>query len=583
MSDITVSAESSAINDFDSHQLLQEPVHWLDRVLNWLSDRSSPLLVKETRQAIKSRQFFYTFLLLLVASLAWAYIGVMLTISYDSDANGSNFLSGYLWILALPMMIILPFTTFRSLIREFEDDTFQLASITNLSARGIIYGKLASAMLQMIVYLSAVVPGIAFSYLLQGVDLPSIFSLLLILVVSSVTLISFGLAIGGVGRHLFLRVMAHLVLLVVSLVSYFAFGSFQSAFLSSGGWEIPWEGTYCFVAITLGVSAICMESSVSANSFFADNRSSNVRLAVLFLVFAVVSAIFTSFSSAESSGVEYQELVWVLSATVGILMAFFGVMMATEFPVVSQRVRRSIPQAAWVNSFVALLLPGPGRGYLFSLVMIWGWIGGMIVYAPLYSIIEGGMSWMSISKNEMFEMSFVALNNATMATIYVSLTYLAARLIGTRIPRPAPLMGLVFAAILYIFSIVFSLCLMGVYDYLDFDRRINDCNGTNFFCWAFTMTLDGEDLVSGEGAIYLLFNFVLMAALVLICMMRAAREIALPHSMVPAKVQAEIESRRRVIAVRDEETIEELFQAHQQSPPTSVDDGADGSSQMTDR
>ena len=53
-----------------------EKNHYIDRIVDQFSDWCSPILVKETRQALKSRQFFWTFFLLLAAIALWTMIGL---------------------------------------------------------------------------------------------------------------------------------------------------------------------------------------------------------------------------------------------------------------------------------------------------------------------------------------------------------------------------------------------------------------------------------------------------------------------------------------------------------------------------
>ena len=51
---------------------------WFDQIDDWcerMGDRLNPILVKETRQALKSRQFMVTFSVLLFAALAWTIVG----------------------------------------------------------------------------------------------------------------------------------------------------------------------------------------------------------------------------------------------------------------------------------------------------------------------------------------------------------------------------------------------------------------------------------------------------------------------------------------------------------------------------
>ncbi len=69
---------------------------------------------------------------------------------------------------------------------ESEDGTFELLSISALSAWQIIFGKMTSAVVQIVLYLSALAPCIVLTYLMRGVSLFSILFALAIAVAFSV-------------------------------------------------------------------------------------------------------------------------------------------------------------------------------------------------------------------------------------------------------------------------------------------------------------------------------------------------------------------------------------------------------------
>lgn len=142
---------------------------WLEAQIARLGDYMNPILVKETRQALKSRQFLLMFLLLLVFS--WVItIGLIAFIGPGIyyQAAGSLLLVWYFGILTFALTVVVPFGAFRSLASEREENTYDLLRVSTLSARQIVNGKIASAAVQMGVYFSAVAPCIAFSYLLRG-------------------------------------------------------------------------------------------------------------------------------------------------------------------------------------------------------------------------------------------------------------------------------------------------------------------------------------------------------------------------------------------------------------------------------
>jgi ABC-type Na+ efflux pump permease subunit len=59
------------------------------------------------------------------------------------------------------VLVLIPFGCYRSLLAEREQTTFELLSITSLSPRQVIWGKLLSAGLQMFIFYSAIAPFVA--------------------------------------------------------------------------------------------------------------------------------------------------------------------------------------------------------------------------------------------------------------------------------------------------------------------------------------------------------------------------------------------------------------------------------------
>ena len=50
----------------------------VDAALEWLGERLNPILIKEARQALKSRQFLLTFGLLLILAWGWSLLGLVM-------------------------------------------------------------------------------------------------------------------------------------------------------------------------------------------------------------------------------------------------------------------------------------------------------------------------------------------------------------------------------------------------------------------------------------------------------------------------------------------------------------------------
>jgi hypothetical protein len=81
----------------------------IERALVRLGDYLNPILVKETRQALKSSQFTFTFVLVLVACWVVTIGGVAIIgpgIVYS--AAGGTLLFAYYFILAFPLILMIP-------------------------------------------------------------------------------------------------------------------------------------------------------------------------------------------------------------------------------------------------------------------------------------------------------------------------------------------------------------------------------------------------------------------------------------------------------------------------------------------
>ena len=189
----------------------------LERAGEWFN----PLLVKECRQSLKSRQFSTTFTLVVVFSWLWSVYGiVMLGPNVAYQADGAEMFYGYYLILAFPLLLIVPYSAFRSLIAEREDNTFELVAITTLKPRQIVAGKLGSAVVQMIVYLSVAAPCLAFTYLLRGIDVLTICWILFYTVLASLGFSLVAVLLATLAKERHWQVMVS-VLIVVGLFNAF--------------------------------------------------------------------------------------------------------------------------------------------------------------------------------------------------------------------------------------------------------------------------------------------------------------------------------------------------------------------------
>lgn len=132
-----------------------------------MSDRLSPILVKELRQGIRSRLFTGSFLL--VQALLFLFgLSFVLSDSLQKDATAG---SAFFWMmLALPLVVLVPASASQAVEREVSGRTLELLLLTRLSSYRIVFGKWASVVLQTSLLLVSALPYVILRYFLGGID-----------------------------------------------------------------------------------------------------------------------------------------------------------------------------------------------------------------------------------------------------------------------------------------------------------------------------------------------------------------------------------------------------------------------------
>lgn len=358
----------------------------IERFLIHTGDWLNPILVKETRQALKSSQFAITFVLVLVAG----WIATIAVVSFIGprifySADGGTLLFWYYLILSLPLMVVVPLSAFRSLTAEREDNTYELLSITTLKPRQIISGKLGSSIAQMAVYFSAITPCLAFTYLLRGVDLPTIAILLTFAFFWSLGLCMVGILLATLTEQRFAQVFI-LVAFVAALFLMFYLSGLLGYYASYLGRAAAWGvGNEFWLAVALMATfyitffALAFFASAGMITFTSENRSTPLRTCMI-----VQQAAFVGWVSAAWLSSDYEPGILAVSGCFAAIYWYaMGTMLTAERPGMSQRIRRRLPQSYFGRMFFSWFNPGPASGYVFvianitALALIW-LIGTMI-------------------------------------------------------------------------------------------------------------------------------------------------------------------------------------------------------------
>jgi hypothetical protein len=389
---------ATATQDVASKRSLWQTI---ENALELGGERLNPILVKEARQALKSKQFVITFTLLLLAGWVWSMLGVALLSPGVYYAPGGRFmLSGYFIILAIPVLVIVPFSAFRSLAAEREDGTFELLSITALSSRQIVTGKLGSAVLQMLVYYSALAPCIAFTYLLRGIDIVTIVFLLFWTLVASVLLASVGLVVATVTRARHWQVLLSVLLLLVALciVTLIWTTSFVSVITDTQATAFDdadfWLAMACIMTFCISHAIMFILIAAAQISFASDNRSTRLRVMLL-----IQQTLWLGWMMFFWIRFEEEAFLYVLVSVAAIYWALAGACLMGEAAILSPRVKRSLPQSFLGRMCFTWFNPGSGTGYTFTVanlltLLIVTVAAGLTAEMEGFAAARGNLDWL---------------------------------------------------------------------------------------------------------------------------------------------------------------------------------------------
>ena len=327
-----------------------------------LSDRLNPILVREVQQAVKGRVFPLMILLALSISVV---IAVVVAAEYVEGRTGRSAFDAGMATLVPLVFFIIPMQAYNSMRTELKGGIVEQLLLSRLSPSAVLSGKLQAAMVQFLLYVSVLAPLLATSYLLRGVDLPTIAISLLFALVLSVAATAFAVSSAAQGVVPALQPIANLGVafgLGVATISLISF-AVSGAYSASVGWLLR---SSQFGMITSGILMMAIVSTVlswlSARTFLLhafENKSTAFRI-FLFTMPVLAYGWMLLFVSSSTWSQAFVGL------TFGLLIAgiIVGVFMVTEQKKLSPRVHAHVPANALQARLLAPLLPGRDRGLL---------------------------------------------------------------------------------------------------------------------------------------------------------------------------------------------------------------------------
>ena len=345
-----------------------------------INDSLNPIVVKEVRQAVQGKFLVVVLMLFLVVQLFAMGIFLATQPASWSFNAGQNIFMILLGILSATCLLFVPAYTGIRLASERSDANVDLLFITTLRPRSIIWGKFLAALILTVLLYSACMPFMTFTYLLRGIDLPSIFILLAFNFIIIATGIQSAILIGCIPVNRVFKAILGVLWLAAVVGIFFATIRLSGELLNAGigsrfdSW-LFWRGALSVLGVGVALIGLLVLLSTAVISPLSANRALPVRIFVtaVWLLTGIGMAIW-SLTIRDAGPIMAWAVLHILLCCIALFIA------VSEREHLGQRVRQSIPRQ-WVRRLLVFpFYSGAANGVVWSSLMIfltllavWGW------------------------------------------------------------------------------------------------------------------------------------------------------------------------------------------------------------------
>lgn len=280
------------------------------------------MAVKEFRQAVQSRWVVAVLILFLLLNLTvvGGYLLLSPDIQTDTD-GGQGVFAALMAILAFTCMGFVPAYTGIRLSLERHSTDIDLFFITTITPGAIVRGKYLTAMAITLLIFSTCMPFMVLTYLLRGIDLPTIFMILASCFVLCAAANALGLFAGAVSGGWLIRGLVAIGAAIILIYLAFGVAAGLQAFMFFGpgvfGLDIEvWIGIATFLALEAMGIGLLYVFSVALLSPRPTNRMMVPRL-YLTACWAATGGVAAGWSHFEDA--MWPVIVWLVLSSFALV------------------------------------------------------------------------------------------------------------------------------------------------------------------------------------------------------------------------------------------------------------------------
>ncbi len=351
----------------------------LSLALAWLDDRLPPIMVKEARQAVRSR-FVAAVQMLLLAVLV-VLLGRVLLAYDDGDPSrtlGRNVFFGFYMLLHIVTVFCVPLYVGVRMAAERNETHVDLLFATTLSPWSVVVGKMVSGLLVGFLAIAACAPFMALCYFLRGVDLSTIIAGLWINLVMLAVATLLAVFIGALAVGPVVKVVAALAYLVLAWMSVQVLDKLFLHLAFDGGSLLPLAANSARAAalvvtvlLVLSLFVFLFTLTVSMLSPPTANRALPVRVCLTVIwLFSASVAVLINFAMIKADFGHFKS--WAI--TWSVLLALATLVGASERDKLGPRMLAQIPRHPKGDMGAFLMYSGAAGGLFWA---------GCLVFATL--------------------------------------------------------------------------------------------------------------------------------------------------------------------------------------------------------
>ncbi len=339
-----------------------------------LWDRMNPIFIKELRQSLHGKGFYFRICAFLVIAF-FVYLlsspGAHVQFS-GRIAGGVNLFNPLIVIVAFMVFGVIPLGVSSRFSADAEEDSMNLIYTTTIKPSKIIFGKFWAGFVNTLVITSLAFPFFALSYFLGGVDLMSVVNAYILLIAISMPFLAFSILNSVLpGRKSLKRLrLIILFLFLIIPISSFTYEVMRQLSRSGIGLTQTTEiiGIFAIIIIFLTlITGVFLFSSVAHVAPESSNRSYPLRvfLGIGSLIVVAMSIIINYFVDPGN----YDGAAYMSGTILAVVFIYSLASFINEPCTISSRIKNELPKNPVMAFFHYPFTYGGISGLWFSVII----------------------------------------------------------------------------------------------------------------------------------------------------------------------------------------------------------------------